>query len=82
MDLNLLKQHGPSAWEIPAQGKMQVPAMIYARRELVQAMDHKVYEQAVNVAMLPGIVGASYVMPDAPWGYGVPIGGVAARVGK
>jgi tRNA-splicing ligase RtcB len=82
MDLNLLKQHGPSAWEIPAQGKMQVPAMIYASRELVQAMEHKVYEQAVNVAMLPGIVGASSVMPDAPWGYGVPIGCVAARVGK
>jgi tRNA-splicing ligase RtcB len=82
MDLNLLKQHGPSAWEIPAQGKMQVPAMIYASRELVQAMSRKVYEQAVNVAMLPGIVGGSYVMPDAHWGYGFQIGGVAARVGK
>src|SRR3990167_4720941 len=78
MDLNLLKQHGPCAWEIPVQGKMRVPAMIYASRELVRAMDHKVYEQAVNVAMLPGIVGASYVMPDAHWGYGFPIGGVAA----
>jgi tRNA-splicing ligase RtcB len=78
MDLNLLKQHEPCAWEIPAQGKMRVPGMIYASRELVQAMDHKVYEQAVNVAMLPGIVGASYVMPDAHWGYGFPIGGVAA----
>lgn len=78
MELNLLKQHGPCAWEIPAQGKMRVPGMIYASRELVQAMDHKVYEQAVNVAMLPGIVGASYVMPDAHWGYGFPIGGVAA----
>jgi tRNA-splicing ligase RtcB len=78
MDLNLLKQHGPCAWEIPAQGRMRVPAMIYASRELVRAMDHKVYEQAVNVAMLPGIVGASCVMPDAHWGYGFPIGGVAA----
>jgi tRNA-splicing ligase RtcB len=78
MDLNLLKQHGSCAWEIPAQGKMRVPGMIYASRDLVQAMDHKVYEQAVNVAMLPGIVGASYVMPDAHWGYGFPIGGVAA----
>src|SRR5450830_467782 len=78
MDLTLLKQHSPCAWEIPAQGKMRVPAMIYASKELVRAMDHKVYEQAVNVAMLPGIVGASYVMPDAHWGYGFPIGGVAA----
>lgn len=78
MDLNLLKQHAPCAWEIPAQGKMRVPAMIYASKALVRAMDHKVYEQAVNVAMLPGIVGASYVMPDAHWGYGFPIGGVAA----
>ena len=78
MDLKLLKQHAPCAWEIPAQGKMRVPAMIYASEGLVRAMDHKVREQAVNVAMLPGIVGASYVMPDAHWGYGFPIGGVAA----
>lgn len=78
MDLNLLKQHGPCAWEIPAQGNMRVPGMIFASRELVQAMDNKVYEQAVNVATLPGIVGASCVMPDAHWGYGFPIGGVAA----
>lgn len=78
MDLNLLKQHGPGAWEIPMQGKMRVPGMVYASKELVRAMDHKVYEQAVNVAMLPGIVGASHVMPDAHWGYGFPIGGVAA----
>ena len=78
MDLKLLKQHAPCAWEIPAQGKMRAPAMIYASEGLVRAMDHKVWEQAVNVAMLPGIVGASYVMPDAHWGYGFPIGGVAA----
>ena len=41
-------------------------------------MDDKVYEQAANVARLPGIVQASYAMPDAHWGYGFPIGGVAA----
>ncbi len=41
-------------------------------------MDDKVYEQAANVARLPGIVKASYAMPDAHWGYGFPIGGVAA----
>ena len=38
----------------------------------------KFFEQAANVAALPGIVKASYVMPDAHWGYGFPIGGVAA----
>ena len=78
MDLNLLKQRDACAWEIPVQGRMRVPGMIYASQELVQTMDHKVYEQTVNVATLPGIVGAAYVMPDAHWGYGFPIGGVAA----
>ena len=57
---------------------MRVPAVIYASEALVRDMDHKVYEQAVNVATLPGIVTASYAMPDAHWGYGFPIGGVAA----
>jgi tRNA-splicing ligase RtcB len=57
---------------------MRVPAVIYASEALVGAMDRKVYEQAVNVASLPGIVDAAYAMPDAHWGYGFPIGGVAA----
>ena len=57
---------------------MRVPALIYASESLIRDMDHKVYEQAVNVATLPGIVKASYAMPDAHWGYGFPIGGVAA----
>jgi tRNA-splicing ligase RtcB len=57
---------------------MRVPAIIYADEKLMREMDDKVYEQAVNVAMLPGIVQASYTMPDAHWGYGFPIGGVAA----
>ena len=78
MDLKLLKQRGPCAWEIPRQGAMRVPGMVYASEALVQAMDHKVYEQTVNVATLPGVVGAAQVMPDAHWGYGFPIGGVAA----
>jgi tRNA-splicing ligase RtcB len=57
---------------------MRVPAVIYASEALVQDMDEKVYAQATNVARLPGIVKASYAMPDAHWGYGFPIGGVAA----
>lgn len=42
------------------------------------AMDEKVREQIVNVASLPGLVGAAMTMPDAHWGYGFPIGGIAA----
>ncbi len=66
------------AWEIPQHGKMRVPAVLYADASLIEAMDDKVFEQATNVATLPGIVQASYAMPDAHWGYGFPIGGVAA----
>jgi tRNA-splicing ligase RtcB len=65
-------------WRIEPHGAMRVPAIIYADEGLIHDMDDKVYEQATNVAMLPGIVEASYVMPDAHWGYGFPIGGVAA----
>lgn len=78
MDLKLLKRRSEYEWEIAPQGAMRVPAIIFASEALISAMDQKVYEQAVNVAMLPGIVGASYAMPDAHWGYGFPIGGVAA----
>ncbi|MFQ5757871.1 MAG: RtcB family protein [Acidiferrobacterales bacterium] len=78
MDLNLLKRESEFAWRIEPQGKMRVPGVIYASESLIKEMDHKVYEQVTNVAALPGIVGASYAMPDAHWGYGFPIGGVAA----
>jgi tRNA-splicing ligase RtcB len=57
---------------------MRVPAVIYASAQLIDGMDAKVFEQAANVASLPGIVQAAYAMPDAHWGYGFPIGGVAA----
>jgi tRNA-splicing ligase RtcB len=78
MDLSLLIRRSDYHWEIPQHGPMRVPAVIYASEQLMRDMDHKVYEQAVNVAALPGIVRASYAMPDAHWGYGFPIGGVAA----
>jgi tRNA-splicing ligase RtcB len=78
MDLALLVQDSAHTWRIEPHGAMRVPGIIYADEELVRAMDHKVYEQVVNVASLPGIVSASYAMPDAHWGYGFPIGGVAA----
>jgi len=67
-----------TTWRIEATGAMRVPAIIYADEELIRDMDEKVYTQAANVATLPGIVTASYAMPDAHWGYGFPIGGVAA----
>jgi tRNA-splicing ligase RtcB len=78
MDLGRFERVSPGEWRIAAHGAMRVPAVIYASEALLRAMDDKVYEQAVNVAALPGIVGASYAMPDAHWGYGFPIGGVAA----
>jgi len=78
MDLTLFQQHSDTRWEIAPHGKMRVPAVIYADEPLIRDMDNKVYEQICNVATLPGIVQAAYAMPDAHWGYGFPIGGVAA----
>jgi tRNA-splicing ligase RtcB len=84
MQLQALTRQGPSCWVLPraapaggANG-MQVPVVLYGSPALMAAMDDKVLEQARHVAELPGIVGASYTMPDAHWGYGFPIGGVAA----
>src|SRR5512140_796371 len=67
-----------TSWEIPRTGAMRVPVRLYADEALIRDMDAKVHEQACNVAKLPGIVEAVHVMPDAHWGYGFPIGGVAA----
>jgi tRNA-splicing ligase RtcB len=78
METSLLIQQSACEWEIAPFGKMRVPAVIYASEDLIREMDQKVYEQVTNVATLPGIVKASYAMPDAHWGYGFPIGGVAA----
>jgi tRNA-splicing ligase RtcB len=57
---------------------MRVPVHLFASEKLLSEMDEQVFVQAANVAALPGIVGASLCMPDAHWGYGFPIGGVAA----
>jgi tRNA-splicing ligase RtcB len=78
MDLSLLTPVSEHEWHILPTGQMRVPGIVYASEDLVREMDHKVYEQITNVATLPGIVQASYAMPDAHWGYGFPIGGVAA----
>ena len=78
MDLNKLEQVEDNQWRINPVDAMRVPGIVYADVDLIRDMDDKVYEQIVNVATLPGIVKASYAMPDAHWGYGFPIGGVAA----
>lgn len=78
MDPSLFIRTSELRWELPPRGKMRVPAVIYADKALLQDMDEKVYEQITHVATLPGIVQAAYAMPDAHWGYGFPIGGVAA----
>jgi len=78
MDIAPLQQISEDQWQLPATGKMRAPVIFYADRTLIEGMDDKVREQATNVATLPGIVKASYVMPDGHWGYGFPIGGVAA----
>ncbi|MGD8582287.1 MAG: RtcB family protein [Gammaproteobacteria bacterium] len=78
MDINRLQCISDVEWKIEAEADMRVPAIIFASEELIREMDEKVYEQVTNVARLPGIVKAAYAMPDAHWGYGFPIGGVAA----
>jgi tRNA-splicing ligase RtcB len=78
MDPSRLIRLSDYEWQLPRQGTMRVPGVIYADETLIRGMDEKVAEQVANVARLPGIVGASYAMPDAHWGYGFPIGGVAA----
>lgn len=78
MDFSLFDRRSDYEWVVNPVGKMRVPAVIFASKNLMDQMDHKVYEQVTNVACLPGIQKASYAMPDAHWGYGFPIGGVAA----
>src|SRR5262245_35298916 len=71
---------GPDLWEIPISEKpgMRVPARLYASEALLAGMERGVFDQVTNVACLPGIVRAALCMPDGHWGYGFPIGGVAA----
>ncbi len=78
MDISRFTKLSASEWQLPARGRMRVPAILYGDEDLIRSLDDKVAEQAMNVATLPGIVKASYAMPDAHWGYGFPIGGVAA----
>jgi tRNA-splicing ligase RtcB (3'-phosphate/5'-hydroxy nucleic acid ligase) len=67
-------------WEIPKSGGMNVPGRIYASRNMMEGsiQNDEALKQVVNVARLPGIIKYSLAMPDIHWGYGFPIGGVAA----
>lgn len=78
MDLSQLKQVSTCEWRHEPEGAMRVPVVLYGSQTIISEMDDKVLEQINNVASLPGIVDAAYTMPDAHWGYGFPIGGVAA----
>src|SRR5262249_25474476 len=78
VDIELLQRVSSTAWQVAPTGGMRVPALIFATADLIRGMDDKVFQQITNVAALPGIVRAAYAMPDAHWGYGFRIGGVAA----
>ncbi|MFQ5428582.1 MAG: RtcB family protein [Thermodesulfobacteriota bacterium] len=75
-----LKRISDTIWEIPVSYKagMLVPARIFATEKLIAEMDEGVIDQVTNVACLPGIIRYAYCMPDGHWGYGFPIGGLAA----
>jgi tRNA-splicing ligase RtcB len=74
-----LERIGRFRWRLPATGAMRVDGLIYASEDLASegGIDEPA-RQVANVATLPGIVGHAIAMPDIHWGYGFPIGGVAA----
>lgn len=79
MNLAGLSQVDPWCWSVPlTPGERRGEVRLYGSGELLATMDDKVLEQITNVARLPGLVGCAMTMPDAHWGYGFPIGGVAA----
>jgi tRNA-splicing ligase RtcB len=74
-----LKKKGPATYVLPQQEGMRVPGLVIATEDLLKEVEiERPLEQVYNVAFLPGIVGYSIAMPDIHWGYGFPIGGVAA----
>jgi len=78
VDMELIRR-SDWLWEIPQTGAMRVPGRVYASRRMIDEMrQDPCLTQVANVACLPGIVGYSLAMPDIHWGYGFPIGGVAA----
>ncbi|MDP2241985.1 MAG: RtcB family protein [Burkholderiales bacterium] len=79
MNLASLSQVDQWSWSVPlAPGECRAEVRLYGSCDLLATMDDKVLEQITNVARLPGLAGCAMTMPDAHWGYGFPIGGVAA----
>jgi tRNA-splicing ligase RtcB len=79
MAADMVRRIDEHRWEIPPTGRMRVPGLLFARSEMLAQLEReKALDQVRNVACLPGIVRASIAMPDIHWGYGFPIGGVAA----
>ncbi len=79
-NMRVLIKRTDALWELPVTYRdgMRVPGRLYATEDLIRSMDDGVLDQLANVAMLPGILKYAYCMPDGHWGYGFPIGGVAA----
>lgn len=75
MNITDLKQINSYHWSVP---NSHPPIEFYGSKEIIEQLDEKVREQITNVSKLPGLIGAAMTMPDAHWGYGFPIGGVAA----
>jgi len=75
MDMTFITSLDAYRWTFTSNNRSII---LYGSKELIEAMDDKVREQISNVAKLPGLVGPAMTMPDAHWGYGFPIGGVAA----
>jgi len=74
-----LEKLDENRWLIPKTGPMRVPGLIFSDTSLIKTvLGDQSLTQVANVAALPGIVGHSLAMPDIHWGYGFPIGGVAA----
>lgn len=74
-----LEKLDENRWIIPKTGEMRVPGLVFSSRDLIKDVEKdQSLLQVANVASLPGIVGHSLAMPDIHWGYGFPIGGVAA----
>lgn len=74
-----IREAGTCRWRIARQGAMRTEGVVFASREMMKLLrQEQALQQVAHVATLPGIVGPSIAMPDIHWGYGFPIGGVAA----
>lgn len=74
-----LQKIDPWRWRIPREGKMRTEGLVFADQQMLETIQKdQSLNQVANVAWLPGIIGPSMAMPDIHWGYGFPIGGVAA----